>query len=68
MLRDDISAKILLDNYDGYIHSQIEKINRNSENMLIQLECSNRLGEFNEMIICFDGKYILEIHKSLTTT
>ena len=40
-----------------------EVINDNNESGLFQLEYSNRLGEFNEMILCFDGKGVLQIQQ-----
>jgi hypothetical protein len=62
-LMNDIATKILLDNYDDPIHNQIDILNGNSESSLIQLGYSNRLGDFDEMIICFDGKYVLQIQE-----
>jgi len=62
-LQDNIVSKILVDNYDHHIQNQIEVLNNNDRTSLIQLEYSDRLGEFNEMIICFDGKYILQIRQ-----
>jgi sugar-specific transcriptional regulator TrmB len=62
-LMDNIATKILLDNYDDSIHYQIKLLNGNSESSLIQLGYSNRLGDFDEMIICFDGKYVLHIQE-----
>jgi hypothetical protein len=62
-LQNNIVSKILLDNFDGHIQNQIEVLNDNDGTGSIQLEYSNRLGEFNEMIICFDGKYVLQIQQ-----
>ncbi len=62
-LQNDVVTKILVDNYDGHIENQIEVINGKNGRCLIQLEYSNRLGEFDEMIICFDGKYVLQIQQ-----
>ena len=62
-LQNNIVSKILVDNYDRQIQNQIEVLNDNNRTSLIQLEYSDRLGEFNEMIICFDGKYILQIQQ-----
>ena len=62
-LQDNIVSKILVDNYNHHIQNQIEVLNNNDRTSLIQLEYSDRLGEFNEMIICFDGKYILQIRQ-----
>jgi hypothetical protein len=65
-LMNDIATKILLDNYDDPIHNQIDILNGNSESSLIQLGYSNRLGDFDEMIICFDGKYVLQIQEDVS--
>ncbi len=62
-LQNNIVSKILVDNYDRHIQNQIEVLNNNDRTSLIQLEYSDRLGEFNEMIICFDGKYVLQIRQ-----
>ena len=62
-LQDNIVSKVLVDNYDSHIQNRIEVLNNNDRTSLIQLEYSDRLGEFNEMIICFDGKYILQIQQ-----
>ena len=64
-LQNDIVIKILVDNYDGQIENQIELINGKYRKSLIQLGYSNRLGQFDEMIICFDGKYVLQIQEDL---
>ncbi len=53
-LQNDIVGKILVDNYDGgHKQDQIEILNDNNGSNLIQLGCSNRLGEFDEMAKCF---------------
>jgi len=62
-LQDNIVSKVLVDNYDSHIQNRIEVLNNNNRTSMIQLEYSDRLGEFNEMIICFDGKYILQIQQ-----
>lgn len=60
-LRNNIVSKILVDNYDHQIQNQIKVLNDKNRTSLIQFEYTNRLGEFNEMIVCFDGKYVLQI-------
>jgi hypothetical protein len=62
-LQNDIVSKILIDNYDHHIQNQIKILNDRNKTSLIQFEYSNRLGEFNEMTVCFDGKYILQIQQ-----
>lgn len=62
-LRNNVVSKILVDNYDQQIQNQIQVLNDKNETSLIQIEYTNRLGEFNEMIICFDGKYALHIQQ-----
>ena len=62
-LQNDVVSKILVDNYDGHIQNQIGVINGKNGRSLVQLEYSNRLGEFDEMILCFDGKYVLQIQQ-----
>ncbi len=59
--QNDIVSKILVDSYDGGGHmlDQIEVLSGNNGVNLIQLGCSNELGEFDEMAICFEGKYVL---------
>jgi hypothetical protein len=62
-LRNNVVSKILVDNYDQQIQNQIQVLIDKNETSLIQFEYTNRLGEFNEMIICFDGKYALHIQQ-----
>ncbi|WP_458720791.1 hypothetical protein [Candidatus Nitrosocosmicus sp. R] len=62
-LRNNVVSKILVDNADSHIQNQIEVINRKNGRSLVQLEYSNKLGEFDEMIICFDSKFVLQIQQ-----
>ena len=62
-LKNNIVTKILVDNYDGHLHEQIQVLNRKNGSSLIDVGYSNRLGKFDEMIICFDEKYVLQIQQ-----
>jgi sugar-specific transcriptional regulator TrmB len=60
-----ISIKILVDNFDEYLMNAIDiSINKskiNNNNTPIQLRYSNKLGNFNEMVIMSDGKHLFQI-------
>ena len=62
-LKNKIVTKILVDNYNGHLHEQIQVLNRKNVSSLIDVGYSNRLGKFDEMIICFDEKYVLQIQQ-----
>ncbi len=61
----DISTKILVDNFDESLMNTIDisnnKSKSNNNNPPILLRYSNRLGNFNEMVIMSDSKHLFQI-------
>jgi hypothetical protein len=66
----DICIKILVDNFDEYLMNAIDlsnnksKNNNSNNNNQIHLEYTNKIGNFNEMIIMSDSKYLFQIKYS----
>ena len=61
LLRRGVSIKILVDDINRDLLNQIITINNNNMNELIQFGYTNKLGNFDEMIIINDNKCILQI-------
>ena len=59
--RRGVSIKILVDDINRDLLNQIITINDNNKNELIQFGYTNKLGNFDEMIIISDNKCILQI-------
>ncbi len=62
----DTHIKILVDNFDEYLLNAVDfsnskRKNKSSNNNQIQLEYTNKLGNFNEMVIMSDSKYLFQI-------
>ncbi|MDQ2686126.1 MAG: hypothetical protein M3Y25_09840 [Thermoproteota archaeon] len=62
----DIRIKILVDNFDEYLLNAVDfsnnkRKNKSSNNNQIQLEYTSKLGNFNEMVIISDSKYLFQI-------
>ena len=61
------SIKILVDNFDEYLMNALDisisksKSKSNNNNTPIQLRYSNKLGNFNEMVIMSDSKHLFQI-------
>ena len=62
LLKKDINIKILTDDFSSDLLKQISEINSINKNNPIQLEYTNKLGNFKEFVIISDGKYLLEIN------
>jgi len=61
LLRRGIKVKILTDDIDEHLMSQIAQVNTTNSNNQMQFGYSNKLGGFNEFIMLTDNKYVLQI-------
>lgn len=59
-----VSIKILTDNMNEYLMKKIYEINREIESNSIEIGHSNKLGDFDEMVIIVDSKYSIQINIS----
>ena len=62
LLKKDINIKILTDDFSSDLVKQISEINSINKNNPIQIEYTNKIGNFKEFVIISDGKYLLEIN------
>ena len=58
-IKRDIKIKILIDDIGEHLLDQIKSINDSKTNNLCEVGFTNQLGNFNEMVILLDNKYIL---------
>jgi len=72
LLRIGVTVKILTDKADDNLIRQITALNNTNRDNPIQFGYTNRLGNFNELVMLSDDKYILQIyydpHNRLTAT
>jgi hypothetical protein len=61
LLRKGITIKILTDDIDEHLMSDIAQINGTNEDNQMQFGYSDKLGEFNEFIMISDNRYVLQI-------
>jgi hypothetical protein len=60
LLKKDVTVKILFDNIDLSLLEQLFEINNTSSNK-IQIGYTNKLGNFNELIMINDQKLVMQI-------
>jgi len=53
-----IKIKILIDDIDKYLLDRIKSTNEPKKNNLFEVSFTNQLGNFNEMVILSDNRYI----------
>ncbi len=61
LLRRGVMIRILTDNVDEYVLSQVAALNNTYRNSSIQYGYTNKLGSTNEMVIVNDGKLAAQI-------
>lgn len=61
LLRRDVMTRILTDNIDEYVLSQVASLNNTYRNSSIQYGYTNKLGSTTEMVIINDGKLVAQI-------
>jgi len=61
LLRRDVMIRILTDNIDEYVLSQVASLNNTYRNSSIQYGYTNKLGSTTEMVIINDGKLVAQI-------
>ena len=62
LLKKEVNIKILTDGIDKYFVKQFELINGMNKNSYpIQLGYTNKLGNFHELVITNDSKYMLQV-------
>lgn len=61
LLRRGVMIRILTDNVDEYVLSQVAALNNTYRNSSIQYWYTNKLGSTNEMVIVNDGKLVAQI-------
>jgi hypothetical protein len=61
LLNRNVLIKILVDDVDNSLINNIDAINRSNRKNSIHLGYSSKLGNFNEMIIIVDSRYLLRI-------
>ena len=61
LLRRGVNIKILVDDINRDLLNQIITINNNNKNELVQFGYTNKLGNFDELVIISDNKGILQI-------
>jgi len=61
LLRRGVNIKILVDDINQDVLNQIIAISNKNKNELIQFGYTNKLGNFDEMVIISDNKYVLQI-------
>ncbi len=61
LLKKDIRVKILFDGIDLNILKQIREINNTTSSNQIQIGYTNKLGNFNELVVINDQKSVLKI-------
>ena len=62
ILRKEASIKILIEEVDDNLRTQIAFINNSSQTRPILLGYINKIGELDEMIIIFDNNHLLHIN------
>jgi hypothetical protein len=60
-LKRGVKIKILTDNLESELLSQINEINQAHEDNQIQIGYTNKLGNIDEFMMVSDGKHLLEI-------
>ena len=60
LLKKDVTIKILFDNINLSLLEQLFEINKTSSNK-IQIGYTNKLGNFNELIMINDQKFVMRI-------
>ena len=61
LLNKDVTIKLLTDNIDDHLISQISSINNKSRSGQIQSGYSTKLGKLDELVLISDGRYVLHI-------
>lgn len=61
LLKSGVKIKILIDNTDKYLIKLITAINDSNRINPIQLMHSNKMSEFDELVIISDDKYMLQV-------
>jgi hypothetical protein len=61
LLKRKVIIRILTDDMDEHLIQQFDMMNTINQDKPIQLGYSNKLGDFNEMVIVSDNKYVLQI-------
>jgi hypothetical protein len=61
LLKREVTIKIIIDNIDENIISQIKTINNENKNKPIQFGFTNKLGNFTELIIINDSKCVFQL-------
>lgn len=61
LLQRGVMIRILTDNVDEYVLSQVAALNNTYRNSSIQYGYTNKLGSTNEMVIVNDGKLVTQI-------
>ena len=65
LLKNDVKIKILVDNTDSILIKLITAINYTNRTNPIQLMYSNKISEFNELVIISDDKYMLQVTRDV---
>ncbi len=61
LAKRDILVKVLIDSVDRHLLKKIKSINDYKNYNLIEVGHTNQLGDFNEMALVSDSKYVLQI-------
>lgn len=61
LLKRDITVKMLFDDIDFSILDQVFELNTISSNNKLQIGYTNKLGNFNELVIVVDQKNVMQI-------
>jgi hypothetical protein len=64
ILRKEASIKILIEDVDEYLTTQIASINKSTQIKPIQLGYTNKIAEIHEMVMIFDNKHLLQLNYS----
>ena len=65
LLKNDVKIKILVDNTDSILIKLITAINYTNRTNPIQLMYSNKISEFNELVIISDDQYMLQVTRDV---
>lgn len=62
MLERGTSIRILTDKVDDYLMKEIIAITNAYQSRPIQIGCTDKFGDLDEMVIIFDNKHILRVN------
>ena len=65
LLENGVKIKILVDNTDSHLIKLITAINHTNRTNPIHLMYSNKISEFNELVIISDDKYMLQVSRDV---